>query len=716
MDYVRPQVNHAADQAIHQRLPPMNSKQVDPYESDYSSIVPISSNESTVSGVTDPTYSPSEVDHPIRRPSNMMGTSIARVVTSEGPFHEKQNVVASSLKIEKPNEAKELTTGSNDGENGKDGKLGSNLSSSALAQAAARRSKHNKARRGCKDNTLSDQSTIQTPSVQDSDMPTGSRRSSAISRSRRSRSKQRTPVSTQNVSVAVPSPSGGLQQATSLRSISASKRNRRREMRRESKEKKQVEDTSSTNKMDASTTEEFGGQKQASELRQPTSLSYNLKRKPAIGDQKDGKETVVGNGSIMPKYEVTLSNTEDSPSTVDRSTYTAHHISTESLPPVASLAGSTETEDLSDSTIHMISTESLTTVDSTAASLPTNGSPESLAGPFCQRLRPVPRLGGITCPTVHVEPIQSSFPIYREDSSDALERATFRLLSSSVTPFQTLIRQRLALRQAATRMWALTVIQACVRGSLVRSSVQEQHRVAVILQARLRGGWVREDQAIQVRSATAIQRRVRGLLVRLDVTEQHYQALKIQSVFRTFLAMNEAMDRLDATILMQSAARGFLARHWHQRQTQVATAIQTAYRCFSARVSYHFDLMDIILVQSLWRRKRAIFMVEGMQVDLITRRVMASLHHAVKKSLRRTEVVSEFLQVALVAQTSRKMRLGGPVEKATTLHSRNEQDLVNLIGEEKLAEHRASSCECHELYYDDEQKSLLPGISESSSG
>lgn len=68
------------------------------------------------------------------------------------------------------------------------------------------------------------------------------------------------------------------------------------------------------------------------------------------------------------------------------------------------------------------------------------------------------------------------------------------------------------------------------------------------------------------------------------------------------LSINDAVDRLSSIIAIQSWWRGIKARDAIEEMDYSAVAIQSNWRRYLAQMSYQFDIIDIIIVQSVARR------------------------------------------------------------------------------------------------------------------
>jgi hypothetical protein len=196
------------------------------------------------------------------------------------------------------------------------------------------------------------------------------------------------------------------------------------------------------------------------------------------------------------------------------------------------------------------------------------------------------------------------FPTYdTESATDPMQRVGLRLLASAILPIQTEVRRFLAMRQALTRMWALIIVQTYARRFLARKRFQKAKNSAVAIQAVLRGHLARNDVIDKHICAIEIQRYVRGYLATMQVYEDIYKVTLVQSLVRMKIAMDYAAYRMSLVIQVQAIARGFLARRRLAHLDSCATLIQSNWRCFYNRLTYQFDLLDIIIVQSVWRKK-----------------------------------------------------------------------------------------------------------------
>lgn len=113
-------------------------------------------------------------------------------------------------------------------------------------------------------------------------------------------------------------------------------------------------------------------------------------------------------------------------------------------------------------------------------------------------------------------------------------------------------------------------------------------RALVRIQSFVRRWRAERHLRTSVESATQIQAAFRGWIARDTLEDEHYCATQLQRIVRGHIASVRVYKMIDE-----------LRRH---RQ---ATVIQTAWRTYSAQLSYQFDIVDIIIVQSIARRKAA---------------------------------------------------------------------------------------------------------------
>ena len=268
----------------------------------------------------------------------------------------------------------------------------------------------------------------------------------------------------------------------------------------------------------------------------------------------------------------------------------------------------------------------------------------------------------------HIVPVESAFAVYDErEIKDPMQRAGLRLLSAAVIPIQTAARRHLALRHALARMWAIVVIQSWYRSAIKQVEFERKRCAAVLIQSVYRGGLVRDEVLLQQCCAIEIQRVVRGYLATLSVYEDLYNITMVQSLVRRKLAINRATDRMVFAIQLQSLVRGFLVRKHLKKLNDAAVVIQTAGRRFSCQFNYQLDLLDIISVQSVWRRRQA--MKEG---ELLRQIPAATLIQANWRSYYcRVSYELDVFDIVM-AQSVWRMKMGKKVAAIRQNEKRNE--------------------------------------------
>jgi hypothetical protein len=192
------------------------------------------------------------------------------------------------------------------------------------------------------------------------------------------------------------------------------------------------------------------------------------------------------------------------------------------------------------------------------------------------------------------------------------------------TALRTYNRYRAAVvLQACFRRWtaerwfkqqrAATAIQSMYRGWSAHSSFKRQVDAAIAIQTLFRGWFARDCLLYQHYSAMQIQRMARGYLATIYVYEYIYKVTIVQSCYRRKMAIDDAAYRLSFIMQLQSIVRGYLARRNLAVANQKAVVLQAAWRCYYGRMSYRFDLIDIIIVQNYWRRTLAQRLVSKMR-------------------------------------------------------------------------------------------------------
>ena len=192
--------------------------------------------------------------------------------------------------------------------------------------------------------------------------------------------------------------------------------------------------------------------------------------------------------------------------------------------------------------------------------------------------------------------------------------AGLRLLSAAAIPIQTEMRRYMAQQHAYSRYWATITIQCYIRRWISEDYLFAHVIAATKIQAAFRG-WIERDSLDDEHyCATEIQRIVRGYLGVLHYEDDLCRIIIVQSIVRRNFAIDKAIDKITSILAIQSLWRGFTTRRELSVLATAASKIQTIWRRFSAQLRYQFDLVDIIIVQSVVRRWRATRQVKYMKM------------------------------------------------------------------------------------------------------
>ncbi|KAK9467430.1 P-loop containing nucleoside triphosphate hydrolase protein [Lipomyces arxii] len=192
---------------------------------------------------------------------------------------------------------------------------------------------------------------------------------------------------------------------------------------------------------------------------------------------------------------------------------------------------------------------------------------------------------------------------------------------------------------------------------------QRLNHAATLIQKNWRRLYYRKRYLEIMRSIVKTQAVVRGHLTRMRVENirQNAAAAQIQTAWRAFYARKEYQDVCTAVIKTQSCVRGYLVRKGllAGRQTNAAISIQRVYRGHVARVAYKRDVRNIVIVQSLFRRRAAKQELEALKVEA------RSANHFKKVSYQLENKVVELTQ-NLSTRTQENKKLLGQIEQMET--------------------------------------------------
>ena len=211
----------------------------------------------------------------------------------------------------------------------------------------------------------------------------------------------------------------------------------------------------------------------------------------------------------------------------------------------------------------------------------------------------------------------SYMTIDEPEPKDPIQRAGRRLLAKAAVPIQSACRRYLAQCEAVDRMWALMEIQCYFRRWRARAFLLSNTEAAKTIQRAFR---LKKRSA----AATQIQRIVRGYLASMQTFDTVYMILLLQAkargnfardrlrnqqkaasivqrFYRTIVTRKAFLNKQNAATKIQAEWRSHSCRAHYQAQN-AATKIQAEWRSYSCRIQYQFDVVDIIIVQSIARR------------------------------------------------------------------------------------------------------------------
>eukprot|EP00979_Chaetoceros_neogracilis_P010928 scaffold2620_cov217-Chaetoceros_neogracile.AAC.1 len=200
---------------------------------------------------------------------------------------------------------------------------------------------------------------------------------------------------------------------------------------------------------------------------------------------------------------------------------------------------------------------------------------------------------------------------------DPILRAGTMILSAAAIPIQAEMRRYLGVKEREDRAWGIIVVQAYFRRWKAELKRYKHLYCATRIQAAFRGWLIRDTLEDKHYYATQIQKIARGYLATMRVYENLYNITVVQSIARRNAAIKRAEDRYRRICAIQGMWRGKQCRreldylHWSARK------IQTSFRGYTAKLVYQFDIVDIIIVQSIARRKAAIDLTNGIRFKTV---------------------------------------------------------------------------------------------------
>ena len=198
---------------------------------------------------------------------------------------------------------------------------------------------------------------------------------------------------------------------------------------------------------------------------------------------------------------------------------------------------------------------------------------------------------------------------------DPIQRAGAMILSAAAIPIQAEMRKYLAIKHREDRTWSIVVLQAYFRRWKAELTRYKYLYCVTRIQAAFRGWLVRDTLKDKHYCATQIQKIGRGYLATMSVYEDLYNITVIQSIARRHIAMRAAEERYCSICKIQALWRGLQCRrelsylHWS------AIKVQSAWRGYTAKLNYQFDIVDIIICQSVIRRKHAFNLANSLRTE-----------------------------------------------------------------------------------------------------
>jgi hypothetical protein len=198
---------------------------------------------------------------------------------------------------------------------------------------------------------------------------------------------------------------------------------------------------------------------------------------------------------------------------------------------------------------------------------------------------------------------------------DPIQRAGAMILSAAAIPIQAEMRKYLAIKHREDRTWSIVVLQAYFRRWKAELTRYKYLYCVTRIQAAFRGWLVRDTLKDKHYCATQIQKIGRGYLATMSVYEDLYNITVIQSIARRHIAMRAAEERYCSICKIQALWRGLQCRrelsylHWS------AIKVQSAWRGYTAKLNYQFDIVDIIICQSVIRRKHALNLANSLRTE-----------------------------------------------------------------------------------------------------
>ena len=170
---------------------------------------------------------------------------------------------------------------------------------------------------------------------------------------------------------------------------------------------------------------------------------------------------------------------------------------------------------------------------------------------------------------------------------------------------QRYVRGYLGTMHVYEEIYKIMLIQNFFRMKIATNVATKRMTMIISVQANWRRYCVMRRMEYAHSNANTIQRYVRGYIATMSVYEEIYKITLVQNFVRMKIAMALAHQRKTMIHKTQAIVRGFILRGRLTKIREKAITIQTTWRSFYYRLVYQFKLLDIIIVQSVWRKRVA---------------------------------------------------------------------------------------------------------------
>lgn len=180
-----------------------------------------------------------------------------------------------------------------------------------------------------------------------------------------------------------------------------------------------------------------------------------------------------------------------------------------------------------------------------------------------------------------------------------------------------------------------TRIQALWRRHANYGVYQQKRELAIAVQSIYRRLLLqREIQFRENAAAISLQAHWRGAKARIlfqVIKDRETSATAIQALWRGHATCTIYQRKRALAITVQSIYRGLLLRREIRFLCACASAIQASWRCYWAKLQYRLDLLDFIVLQSVFRRRSALVEFKRRKAALSTLQSFARMSNALRK-------------------------------------------------------------------------------------